>query len=288
MKTTNRFLLVAIFIALVFTFSCSSNGNGDSGDDGGNVPLSSSKAIFSSSSSVLFSSSGIVSSSSSLLGLSSSSNSSVVASSSSEAVFSSSSVLLSSSSIAPSSSSSAVSSSSSVVTNSSSSIQSSIILGPSVSYGGETYQTVVIGSQTWFKRNLNYDVGGSVCYDCAKYGRLYNWATAMSACPSGWHLPSNNEWNALMTVVGGTSWAGTKLKATSDWNGNGNGKDDYGFSALPGGYCTPGGKFFVVGYFGNWWSATEGYGWEMNYSSNSAYSNYTDKSYFYSVRCVQD
>jgi len=103
--------------------------------------------------------------------------------------------------------------------------QTGTINGPSVSHGGETYNSVVICGQTWLARNLNYKVEGSKYYDndpanCSKYGRLYNWATAMALdescnnkecadqiqtkhrgiCPSGWHLPSNAEWNALITA----------------------------------------------------------------------------------------
>jgi hypothetical protein len=55
--------------------------------------------------------------------------------------------------------------------------QTGIINGPSVNYGGETYESVVICGQTWLKRNLNYNASSSVCYDnnqsnCTKYGRL--------------------------------------------------------------------------------------------------------------------
>jgi uncharacterized protein (TIGR02145 family) len=173
--------------------------------------------------------------------------------------------------------------------------------------------------------NLNYNVSGSKCYsnlesNCNTYGRLYDWSTAMGfssscnssscsnqigtkhrgICPAGWHIPSDAEWTALTDYVG-SSTAGTKLKAKSGWNscgpsGSGSSyscEDTYGFSALPGGYGNSSGGFFNVGYYGNWWSATE-------YSASNAYSRYMDyynsnvgrssydKSYLYSVRCAQD
>jgi len=238
------------------------------------------------------------------------SSSSALPSSSSSIVASSSSVLPSSSSITPnsSSSSSALPSSSSV----------SVVYGTPIYYEGETYETVVIGTQTWFKRNLNYAVEGSKCYNdndsnCATYGRLYNWATAMALdttcnssscssqintphqgiCPSGWHIPSDADWDKLMTAVGGSSTAGRYLKATSGWSSNGNGNDKYGFSALPGGYGYSGGSFYYVGDLGHWWSASEGdsdgaYCRNMDYYFEGVYYNYGGKSTLYSVRCLQD
>jgi len=149
-------------------------------------PSGSSPSLVSSSSSATV----VVSSSSIPLGASSSS--SKPNSSSGSRVVSSSSIQsgVSSSSSKQSNSSSSSHGSSAVAVPSSSSepTQSRIIFGPSVTYEGETYQTVVIGTQTWFKRNLNYAVSGSVCYgndpdNCAKFGRLYNWETAMVACP---------------------------------------------------------------------------------------------------------
>jgi uncharacterized protein (TIGR02145 family) len=177
--------------------------------------------------------------------------------------------------------------------------------GGSVTYEGQTYKTVKIGTQTWLAKNLNNGVAGSKCYDndpanCDKYGRLYDWATAMSLppgcnenscssqiqskhrgiCPNGWHIPSNADWDKLMEFVGGISTAGTKLKAKSGWDGNGNGTDDYDFSALPGGLLghwedsddsdcsdcssgsdgggSSGSDFYEIGNWGLWWSATEG------------------------------
>jgi uncharacterized protein (TIGR02145 family) len=176
----------------------------------------------------------------------------------------------------------------------------------SLTYQGKTYKTVKIGNQTWMAENLDYNVGDSMCFDndptnCAKYGRLYDWETAISVCPSGWHLPSNADWDKLMRYVDGTSGtespcnsptAGKYLKATNGWNSGGNGTDDYGFSALPGGHYS-GDYFLAVGYFGNWWSASEynsnnAYYRQMIYSYESANYAIIFKNVLLSVRCVRD
>jgi len=203
-----------------------------------------------------------------------------------------------------------------------------------VSDGVQSYKTVVIGTQTWMAQNLNYDVEGSRCYgdntgsdsqgNCDTYGRLYNWADAMNidascnsktiaecvatvndkhqgVCPSGWHIPSNIEWRVLAIFVGGEETAGTKLKATSGWNdyngSSGNGTDDYGFAALPGGYGYPDSAFNGVGASGYWWNATEyteaydgntARNLGMFYDSELVVRNVNSKPYFYSVRCLQN
>jgi len=148
--------------------------------------------------------------------------------------------------------------------------------------------------------NLNCYVTGSLCYyndpvNCTKYGRLYNWETAMSICPSDWHLPSNDEWDVLIDFVGGESIAGTKLKATSGWGlSNDNGTDEYGFSALPGGFGRQGGSSFdLAGNHGYWWTSTkydaiDAYSQYIYYSKNVPPKYYTDKRYLESVRCLQD
>ena len=152
--------------------------------------------------------------------------------------------------------------------------------------------------------NLNYAVAGSKCYDddpanCVTYGRLYDWETAKSACPSGWHLPKDAEWTTLGNYVGPP--AGTKLRAISGWNNggfsgwnnSGDGTDDYGFSALPGGFGEPGGRFYNVDDFGFWWTATENENDSDNAYSRGIYGgamdrNFMDKSRLCSVRCVKD
>ncbi|WP_461252221.1 FISUMP domain-containing protein, partial [Treponema sp. R8-4-B8] len=53
--------------------------------------------------------------------------------------------------------------------------------------------------------------------DCYEYGRLYDWNTALSVCPTGWHLPNRKEWQGLVNYAGGKDVAGNKLKSTSGW-----------------------------------------------------------------------
>lgn len=184
---------------------------------------------------------------------------------------------------------------------------------PTFTYHGHTYNTVLIGNQCWMKENLNYQPGNSWCYDnnysnCNTYGRLYDWKTALNVCPTGWHLPGDDEWKILegnvdsQYGVGHNEWdfagyrgfdAGKKLKTISGWNNYGNGTDDYGFSVLPGGYRNYDGTFSNLGYNAYFWSSTEGwcYGsWHRGPSYNgdkvNRYDNY--KSYGFSVRCVKD
>ena len=184
---------------------------------------------------------------------------------------------------------------------------------------GLSYKYTTIGTQTWMAENLNYDTlndSGSWCYNdtasyCDTYGRLYNWSTAMAVdtlfhtdsilgdsvnhrgiCPEGWHVPSSAEWDTLVNYVGGEDVAGTYLMANSNlWSTN-SGTDDYGFSALPGGRYG-GSPFYGVGYYGYWWTAAEysstgAYGRGMHGSSANVNSSYYDKSYGFSLRCVED
>jgi uncharacterized protein (TIGR02145 family) len=170
------------------------------------------------------------------------------------------------------------------------------------------YKTTLIGGKRWMAENLNYHPrsGKSWCYknygsNCDKYGRLYDWNTAMTVCPSGWHLPSRAEWKQLAKTAGDATdygysgTAGMALKSTGGWSNKGNGTDEFGFSALPGGYRSGSdGNFLNIGNRSYWWTATE-------YSSGTAYhrsiyynhsymneSNYNFKNDGFSIRCVAD
>jgi len=162
---------------------------------------------------------------------------------------------------------------------------------------GKSYRTVHIGKQTWMAENLNYGTSNSWCYDndvanCQKYGRLYDWQTAKTACPDGWHLPNEQEWVVLANFLGKDS-AGDKLKSSTDWNS----KDPVGFDAIPGGIYIPGGKkpFVWIGESANFWSATERETdpKSARYRSIDRYRFISDDNFAYvsktegfSVRCV--
>ena len=174
---------------------------------------------------------------------------------------------------------------------------------------GKTYKIVKIGTQTWMAENLAYKTSnGCWAYNnnennVATYGRLYNWATAKTACPSGWHLPSDKEWKTLEMYLGMSQsqadnggWRGTdegkKMKSTSGWKNNGNGTNSSGFNALPGGARGIDGSFDGLGSFGDWWSSSEGfdtYAWNryLDYS-DQVYRDDHDEAGGFSVRCVRD
>jgi len=183
---------------------------------------------------------------------------------------------------------------------------------------GRTYKTVKIGTQTWMAENLDYQkASGFGCYggdpaNCTKYGRWYTWDEAKMACPSGWHLPSRDEWDRLAESVGGTkssdyeTWhkwdgAGKKLKAKSGWENtddgnNGNGTDDFGFSALPGGFVDSRSSFYI-GTGGYWWTSDSrgvdkyyndnAYHRSLESGSDKLFDYFNTKSVGESVRCVK-
>ncbi len=297
--------------------------DGDSGNNGVETEVDSSSSVEISSSGGQINSSSVVKSSSSSVGASSTS---LIVSSSSAKSQSSSSVPLSSPVVKSSSSSVEVSSSSVVVLSSSAKVQSSSssIEYGSFIYGGQTYRTVTIGTQTWMAENLNYAdstampnlKGNSWCYNnsvesCAKYGRLYTWTASMNiassyqstiasavisaphqgACPAGWHIPMDAEWTTLENYVGGSDVAGTKLKSTSGWLDDGNGTDAYGFSALPTGNYY--GSDFDIGSYDRWWTAeeecsTSAYDRYMYYGYTGVKTSLNGKTFGRSLRCLKD
>jgi uncharacterized protein (TIGR02145 family) len=162
----------------------------------------------------------------------------------------------------------------------------------------EMLETIAIGTQTWLKYDLNVvpKNGKSWCYNeepanCALYGRLYNWAAAKTVCPKGFHLPTNADWNKLMSFAGGES-STSKLKATSGWNENGNGTDNYGFSAVPSGYRNSNGSFTHLGVYGRWWSANDKENsasvYEMSYKNDGIGKGKFNKECGFLVRCVKN
>ena len=199
-------------------------------------------------------------------------------------------------------------------------------------YLSQTYKTVKIGNQWWMAENLNRSMWNTtsttvagLCYDnldanCSSFGRLYTWAEAMGLssscntsscasqinakqqglCPVGWHIPSYEDWNTLMTTIGGTNTGGKKLKAKNgNWaiyNGqSGNGTDEYGFEALAGGIRTFGIAtiFANKSYSSNWWSAASdevatAYQISMSYSDDKIDWATASKQVMGYVRCVQD
>jgi len=303
-------LTVGFLLAIVFTFSCTGGG----GDDGSAELSSSSKRQKSSSS--LANSDG---KSSSSVASSSSNKSNGPCIINGQISYDCDDIFSSSSSGRSSSSKQSSSSSSSSV----GSVSSSSIAGGGVSNKCTDIANCKkkqIGSQVWLAENLNIEASGSKCYDndpanCSKYGRLYDWSTAMALdascnssscasqintphrgiCPSGWHIPSDEEWTTLTDYVGGASTAGTKLKAREGWESYSDvpsGTDEFGFSALPGGLGYSG-LFDIVGIIGYWWSATEldsdvAYSRDMYYDVEFVSWVKYNKLNLFSVRCLQD
>ena len=141
---------------------------------------------------------------------------------------------------------------------------------------GEIYKTVTIGNQTWMTENLRFNASKSMVNPLnpsKTYGRLYDLIPAQTACPPGWHLPTDAEWDALemahgmpVSFIGQGGWRGehaTNMKAKTDWKDGENGKDSLGFKVLPAGYYfseatgieQPG--LEGLGYAAAFWSAIE-------------------------------
>ncbi len=168
-----------------------------------------------------------------------------------------------------------------------------------LTYGGQTYELVEIGNQCWMAENLNYETTNSWWYDNSSangdiYGRLYNWEGALTACPSGWSLPSDNEWTILSDFLGGENIAGEKMKATSGWYNNGNGTNSSGFNAFPGGNRSDyDGLFSLLGSHGYWWTSAEYSGagaWfrSLHYLRYQLDRGIGGKADGFSVRCLKD
>jgi uncharacterized protein (TIGR02145 family) len=189
----------------------------------------------------------------------------------------------------------------------------------------KTYTSLNIGFQQWMDKNLDvttYSNGdpipyvtnptawaalttGAWCYynndpsnNCI-YGKLYNWYAVndpRGLAPVGWHVPTDTEFATLITVLGGLSVAGGKMKVTgtATWlSPNTGATNTSGWAGLAGGLRNWSGPFIDVGYISFWWSSTQGsadLAWArfLNYNhDNASGGNFTKASGFY-VRCVRD
>jgi len=185
---------------------------------------------------------------------------------------------------------------------------------------GNIYKTVKIGDQVWIAENLRYlpivvgpEIGsvteayfyvygydGTTVTDAKgqanyiAYGVLYNWSAAKVACPAGWHLPSDAEWEQLLMYLGDDAGCKLKEKGTMLWcSPNTGATNETGYQARPGGHRYIDGNFYDVGVIGYWWSATET-------EADTAWSRYITCIYCnlieaidredlgFSVRCVKD
>ena len=133
----------------------------------------------------------------------------------------------------------------------------------------------------------------------AEYGRLYNWYAvddARGLCPSGWHVPTDGEWTGLEDYIASQGFAGFRgqaLKSTTGWSAGGNGTDDFGFSAPPGGYRDfSSGHFLLAGELGYWWSSSPdgGDAWcrYMGYLYSDILRDKYNPLLGFSVRCLRD
>lgn len=195
--------------------------------------------------------------------------------------------------------------------------------------GGRTYRTVNIGGVEWLAENLDYKFSGCAIgptsssnikdpaawyyhndestygWNGYKCGLMYNWyavnlleTNKATLCP-GWHVPTSTEYDALITVIGGSSTAGTKMKALdgsagTNWPSGWNGTDDYEFKLLPGG-DTPGtGKvFYRIGTVGRLWTAnnistTDSGAYRFLNTETRAYYFGQPKTNAFSLRLVRD
>lgn len=165
---------------------------------------------------------------------------------------------------------------------------------------GQSYPTIEIAGMTWFARNLNYKTPDSYCYDgkpqnCERYGRLYRWEASLAACPVGWHLSSEYEWQALELAVGipfgelaTRGNRGTKQGARLKEGG------DTGFDVQLGGWRrSEDGGYEALGKNSAYWTATESdldHAWhrDIDTGDDQIWRSRVVKPYALSVRCVKN
>lgn len=170
---------------------------------------------------------------------------------------------------------------------------------------GSRYSTVSICSQTWMAQNLDFKIDGVLANPSnpdPEYGRLYNHAQTLNACPDGWHLPTDEEWKTLEIAIGMSSeeaekidWRGEKegyfLKSTTEWQKDENGSNSAGFRALPAGGKQ--GDYLGLGHQAYFWTAStegenEAWGRGLEGKQIKIKRFKAAKTTYYSCRCVMD
>ncbi len=211
-------------------------------------------------------------------------------------------------------------------------IKNVILFNPDVTYGsvtdidGNNYKTIKLGTQTWMAENLNvttFNDGTPLSfireatlwkslstpgyswynYDSISYGGLYNWYVVNSSanggkniCPSGWHVPSDIEWETLIEYLGGSEVAGGKIKekgSTHWFSTTPAATNETGFTAIPAGYRYYTGSYNSIRRYAYWWTSSESssisaYCRNMNHGYNSVERTSSNKKTGFSVRCIKD
>lgn len=181
---------------------------------------------------------------------------------------------------------------------------------------GKKYNTVKIGSQVWMAENLAYfiqdyksDAYNNKDSNLVKYGYLYTWEAAQSACPAGWHLPTLDEWYTLVGFLGGRDSAANKMKIGKLWQDptisarKDCSLNESGFSAFPGGSQRYefNGSFELISSglssYAYWWTNSKLYAEGpsklvmkvyLSFGDNFFFVNHSKPDYQLSVRCVKN
>lgn len=204
------------------------------------------------------------------------------------------------------------------------------ILTGTLDHEGRSYRTVRIGNRWWMAENLAWlpsvnpgtagslpdpmyyvygyegtSVNASMASDnFHTFGVLYNWEAAINACPEGWHLSTDEEWEELARYINDQRGPFNKLnddwydlalflKSAGNWKATGNGTNDFGFSAVPGGYRGENDQFNYGGFYGMWWTAQalstdDAWSRGMFFNHDGLNRQSMGKASGLSVRCVRD
>lgn len=165
-----------------------------------------------------------------------------------------------------------------------------VFIGVSDARDGKLYKAIDIQGSIWIVENINYEIAEeSICYDredenCKVYGRLYTWDAAQMACPEGYRLSKDSDWEKLETLAGGLTVAANKLKSNST--------DDYAFSVMFGGYANKNQISTLLGEGAYFWTELEADSRAIArsiFSSDEGVERFSsDKKIFMSVRCVKE